>query len=437
MIKRRSSDSPLNPKVLRKTSFRKPDLIKLRFICANALEKMSSQYLFEVAIEIIKKPPEERMPEEIQILIKATESLPFFQEINKKNIHIRLNTHEKICGRMLYESLKKGQAVMHYGDTATKCYIILKGTVNIYVPRDIRTLNSDISHGKLLVSDSILSKIKSYQEKLNEKQRESIRPFQNYNTSLFNLAVERKATTELNIETIRKLTYDPTYENTLTEDDEKSQSIERSRNNYAFSYVIDPKEFFSEEELEEIERIEQVLGGITLLSLQNPKKYFEGGVFKFHYSGELKQGQMFGEVGLSMKKARSATVICKEDCEFAVLNFQDFKKILQNVEKKTIQSRVEFFKERMFKGIPVDVIIRLSFLFKKKSYFQGNEVFSEGDMANEMFLIKKGEVQIYKKIKEKNEVREESIQDYIGKFRKQNENRLQNVRFLNIPVSNK
>lgn len=54
-----------------------------------------------------------------------------------------------------------------------------------------------------------------------------------------------------------------------------------------------------------------------------------------------------------------------------------------------------------------------------------------------MFLIKKGEVQIYKKIKEKNEVKEESIQDYIGKFRKQNENRLQNTRFLNIPVSNK
>lgn len=47
MNKRRLSDSPLLNSF--KPSYRKPDLMKLKFICANALEKMSSQNLFEVS----------------------------------------------------------------------------------------------------------------------------------------------------------------------------------------------------------------------------------------------------------------------------------------------------------------------------------------------------------------------------------------------------
>lgn len=308
-----------------------------------------------------------------------------------------MNTHEKICGRMLYESFKRGSAVMHYGDFATKCYIILKGTANIYVPRDIRALNAEISKGKVVIPSNILSKLSKWRNRL-KKQLENYPISANSENIYSFLAMKRKATCELNPEIIKKLTSDLTISQKnagfLAEDeDNQSENLAKSIEKPAASESL--KEFFSENEREELKKIEELLGDFPLEYLENPEKYFEAGVFKFHFSGELKAGQMFGEVGLSMKKTRAATVICKEDCELAVLNYEDFGRILQKVERKIIESRVEFFKEKMFVGVPVDVVIRLSLLFKKRKYFQGNCVFEEGETANEMFLLKKGEVQVF------------------------------------------
>jgi CRP-like cAMP-binding protein len=42
----------------------------------------------------------------------------------------------------------------------------------------------------------------------------------------------------------------------------------------------------------------------------------------------LKEGLMFGELGLLLKKPRAATIICKEDTEFAILEAEDYSKIL-------------------------------------------------------------------------------------------------------------
>lgn len=312
-----------------------------------------------------------------------------------------MNTHEKICGSMLYESFKKGSAVMHYGDPASKCYIILKGTANVYVPRDIRALNEEISKGKVVIPSSILSKLSKWRTQL-KKQLEKY-PLSGHPDNIYSfLALKRKATCELNPEIIKKLTSDLSISNAntriISEDDDNqseslSKSIEKSLKNSAPNESL--KEFFSENEREELKKMEDLLGDFPLEYLETPEKYFQAGVFKFHFSGELKPGQMFGEVGLTMKKTRAATVICKEDCELAVLNYEDFGRILQKVERKIIESRVEFFKEKIFVGIPVDVVIRLSLLFKKRKYFQGNTVYEEGDIATEMFLIKKGEVQVF------------------------------------------
>ena len=42
---------------------------------------------------------------------------------------------------------------------------------------------------------------------------------------------------------------------------------------------------------------------------------------------------MFGELGLLMKKPRAATIICKEDCEFATMEKKDYMDILSLIEK--------------------------------------------------------------------------------------------------------
>lgn len=42
----------------------------------------------------------------------------------------------------------------------------------------------------------------------------------------------------------------------------------------------------------------------------------------------LGKGESFGELALINNKPRQATVVCKEDCEFAILEKKDFEEIL-------------------------------------------------------------------------------------------------------------
>ena len=308
---------------------------------------------------------------------------------------------------------------MHYGDIASKCYIILKGSVNIYVPRDNKALNEEISNKTAQIPEHILKKLAEWRRKFKEfflknRVKDDMNYMKGYRT------LQRKATFQLNPEIISKLTEDLNISQVSfpEENEENEENDDNSMNsmNLPMNLAKNPKnpknflesfventdkitdsftENFSENEKEQLKKIEKILGGFPLFYLEDPEKYFQNGVFKFHFSNVLKSGQIFGEVGPSMKKARSATVICNEDCVFAVLAYEDFKRILKNVEKKNIENRVGFFKESMFKGLHVDVIIRMSLLFNKKKYFQGNTLYGEGEIANEMFLIKKGEVQVF------------------------------------------
>ena len=304
-----------------------------------------------------------------------------------------MNTHEKICSRMTYESRKKGAAVMNYGDPANKFYIILKGSVNVYVPRDRRTVDEEISNKNPIIPERILKKLSKWRTEFKEFLEKN--PLDNSSLIRENpkrvkhfIALQRKATVELNPEIVQTLASDLT-EKTSGDAMMDSLEVETMRKESKLN-----NELFTDTDREQLKKIEKVLGNIPLFSLENPETYFENGVFKFHFTAELKAGQIFGEVGLSMKKTRSATVICNQDSEVAVLSCEDFNKILQNVEKKSIENRVDFFRESVFKGISVDVVVRMSLLFKKRKFLHGNTLFCEGDEANEMFLIKKGEVQV-------------------------------------------
>lgn len=65
-------------------------------------------------VEIIKKPVEFRTPDEIQLLMKMTENMPFFQKIGSKTANSS-QTHAKCCKLLRYRMLPKGTAAIYYG----------------------------------------------------------------------------------------------------------------------------------------------------------------------------------------------------------------------------------------------------------------------------------------------------------------------------------
>lgn len=482
-LQKLNSFSPLTS-----TRSRKIDINKLRLICSMAIINMSYDKLMEVskyfkinefflkfAIEIIKKGPEERITEEISVLMKATANMPYFKGLNQKNRHVRSNTHEKICEKICYEHVKKGLTVMHYGDPADKFYIVLRGSVSIYVPRDFMVLQKEIEerkrapHTNLIFS--VLQKIFHWRAKL--KEFITINPLDEspINRKAFK-RLYNKASIQLSPTIIKHLTKDlkidhefyfkssviklkrtsncgEEYKNLDDIIQEESQAFEsdNEEDDLEQDFATQKKKIdneltqeflkgFSEIEKPLLQKFQALLGEVPLVSLYEPEKYFQDGVFKYHLVGNFGPGNVFGEVGLLMRKPRSASVICNSDTDFAILTSEDYAKILEAVDKREMEERMEFFIQNLFQELQREVAIRLSYMFKKSKLMKGNYVYKQGEKANDIFLIKKGEVQIYTKIKDsEKEKKIESVNELVKAMYHQHENKIKQEKFTIINLS--
>ena len=70
------------------------------------------------------------------MVMKATEDLEFFKELNKKNINLELIIHFQCCQQLKYEFFQRGATIIKQGDSPSKFYIILRGAVNVYIKKD-------------------------------------------------------------------------------------------------------------------------------------------------------------------------------------------------------------------------------------------------------------------------------------------------------------
>lgn len=113
----------------------------------------------------MQKPPENRTTTEINMLVKSVENVEFFNKYDN-------DTKEQICKFMTYESKRKTETLFEIGSVGTTFYIILKGSVGIWVnipkqieeeskkePKtllvltEVKILNSGASFGELALLD--------------------------------------------------------------------------------------------------------------------------------------------------------------------------------------------------------------------------------------------------------------------------------------------
>ena len=58
--------------------------------------------------------------------------------------------------------------------------------------------------------------------------------------------------------------------------------------------------------------------------------------------GDLEIGKSFGELALIKNKPRAATIVCRQNCSFAVMDRNDYKKVLGKLEQKTMNRLTDF-----------------------------------------------------------------------------------------------
>lgn len=118
----------------------------------------------------------------------------------------------------------------------------------------------------------------------------------------------------------------------------------------------------------------------------------------------LGPGKSFGELGVQKDKAKNprektrvATVLCRTDCKFAVMNKADYQSVLNNLDQRRIEKMKEFFRQIPFlKLLPRSALNMLHLSLRKRKFQRGHYVCQEGKDSEEIYIIVKGEFEVSK-----------------------------------------
>ena len=115
----------------------------------------------------------------------------------------------------------------------------------------------------------------------------------------------------------------------------------------------------------------------------------------FRIVNTLSKGALFGEISLTLKEPRTATVVCKEDSSFCILKSATFEKIL----KTNYDKEFNFLQNlALFRGMSLPNIAILKGYLQENVYNKHFMIFRPGDESDQIYIVKEGEVEIYKSI---------------------------------------
>ena len=126
--------------------------------------------------------------------------------------------------------------------------------------------------------------------------------------------------------------------------------------------------------------------------------FFDEKIFKYYATRTLEEGYGFGEIPFNNDRARTFTTLCSEDCWLGVMDRKDYLQIFREIQKIKIQEKIDFFSKTFFlNALEKETwkIYNYSFLFQKFKVKRGVEIYSKGEPVNQIFLVKKGEIELY------------------------------------------
>ena len=114
---------------------------------------------------------------------------------------------------------------------------------------------------------------------------------------------------------------------------------------------------------------------------------------------EYGPGDCFGELALFRNSHRTAGVLCRTDAHFAVLEQDDFSRIIGKVKESILEEKVGFLAQfPFFATWPRGEMQRISYYFKEQTFRRKQTVFRFGDDVTHIYFIKEGEFQILENI---------------------------------------
>lgn len=338
-------------------------LLSSRFSRKKSIPASQMNKLEEYAV--FKKPLDERSEKDIQEMVEILKRYPFFKQSYEAN-QAKANEKEKsdeilpfvkflrnIAHHLNIEYAHEGEAIFHKGEVGSIIYFISKGSVGVYVPRD---------PNEILEDQEAMASIKN-KLSLNKKE-----PPQNFDE----IMTEAPG--------IPEATY---------------RYLKNPKNNNLESYrdmllLLKKNQHFTPKKFEDW----------LTFSCGKSSLYLENGAMTFNCIKTLNKHTCFGEMALISSMPRNASIIATEDTFLLSLSESNFKQIF----KATISTQLiknNFF-DMIFYGLSKTQIINLQYVFTEKNIERNKVIFKEGDPIDNIYIIRTGQIGIYKKISVEN-----------------------------------
>jgi len=113
----------------------------------------------------------------------------------------------------------------------------------------------------------------------------------------------------------------------------------------------------------------------------------------------LCQGSSFGELALQNESSglRKTKVIWKTDCQFAVVNKDNYQKVLQKVQQQNKDKMTNYLKQIPFiSHWSRSLLSKLYYAIEKTSCIRGQKVVKEGDPIEYIYIVWSGEYEVIK-----------------------------------------
>lgn len=109
----------------------------------------------------------------------------------------------------------------------------------------------------------------------------------------------------------------------------------------------------------------------------------------------LKAGSGFGELALINDQVRAASILCREPTYLAVLERDEYKRILGRIDDAKIEAKVQLLlRHPAFANWGKAALQRVSYFFTEHSYKRKQQLFRAGQSCDYVYFIKTGEFRL-------------------------------------------
>jgi len=342
------------------------------------------QTLLDSSIPIFQKPFEERCKKENKLVVSLLEKVPYFNKYcyiyshhAEEDKYLSQNLKEAKKREALknmsqyfkFEHYKAGTAICHQGDPEDNFLFVLRGEVRRYVTRSFEDVQNEL---KSIRNPQMAKNIPEPRLSTNSKNSdtaslstkaslndipENDKP-QNTITSLAELIPEEEEGEEMIIE------------------DQSKTKLEPQKGQYT---ITTPEEI------------------LAFRKFKMDKKYFISGLLAVKWSKSVLPGDYIGELSLAFNSIHSDTQIAWTDTALVTIEKKHFEKIFDVLIRQN-REKLDFVTS-LLPDLPKNEITTFAYGFEEIHYKSSTVLFQEGSETDGLYLVKEGEVELFKNIR--------------------------------------